>query len=142
MIAYKLVRVKHNKHNLYYPLFINRKEPISTGIWYEADDHPTKGYANRPGWHCCKVPYAPHLHKQDGCLAEDRVWVEVDIPDCEVKEKECDGIPHGGFYKIGRYARFPNEWYVSGSIRVIRMLSDEEADSINEQYGILQKITR
>ena len=50
------------------PLFINKKLRVPIGEWMEAEDHPTKGYAHRPGWHCCIQPIAPHLSKKD------RVW--------------------------------------------------------------------
>ena len=33
------------------PLFIGRKQRIPMGVWLEAEDIPTKGYAHRPGWH-------------------------------------------------------------------------------------------
>jgi len=70
-IAYKLFRKR--KDGTYGPLFINRKQKLNVGILYYAEKHPTKGYAYRPGWHCCAEPNAPHLSKKD------RVWCEVKI---------------------------------------------------------------
>jgi hypothetical protein len=73
MYAYKLFRKR--KDGTYGPLFINRKLKISPGLWLEAENHPTAGFAVRPGWHCCAEPLAPHLSKKD------RVWCLVMIDD-------------------------------------------------------------
>ena len=73
MIAYKLFRKR--KDGTYGPLFINRKQKLLTDVWYFAEDHKTKGYAHRPGWHACAEPLAPHLSKKD------RVWCKVIIND-------------------------------------------------------------
>jgi len=71
MIAYKLFRKR--KDGTYGPLFINRKQRVEPMTWYDAESHPTKGFAVRPGWHCCAEPLAPHLSKKD------RVWCKVMI---------------------------------------------------------------
>jgi hypothetical protein len=47
MIGYKLFRKR--KDGTYGPLFINRSQKILQGETYHAEDHPTKGYAYRPG---------------------------------------------------------------------------------------------
>ena len=62
-------------------LFINRRNVIPIGVWLEAEDHPTKGYAHRPGWHCTFKPEAPHLS------TKDRVWVKVEVEDYAVFER-------------------------------------------------------
>lgn len=69
--AYKLVRLR--KNGTLGPLFINRKLNIPVGEWLDAEPVPTKGFAFRPGWHCCSEPIAPHLSK------EGRVWCRVHI---------------------------------------------------------------
>ena len=71
MIAYKLLRVR--KDGSLGPLFINRGQRIERGVMYEAEAHPTKGFAYRPGWHCCAKPVAPHLSKRG------RVWAKVEV---------------------------------------------------------------
>lgn len=71
MIAYKLVR--RRKNGTLAPLFINARMTIPIGEWLEAEDHPTKGFAHRPGWHCTLRPEAPHLSERG------RVWVKVII---------------------------------------------------------------
>lgn len=60
------------------PLFINARLRVPVGVWMQAEDHPTKGYAHRPGWHATYAPVAPHL-RQDG----DRVWCRVLLQGCQ-----------------------------------------------------------
>lgn len=79
MIAYKLIRqLKDGKLS---PLFINKKSRIPIGIWLNAEEHPTKGFAVRKGWHCTLKPIAPHLS------IKDRVWVEVDVRNVELYDR-------------------------------------------------------
>ena len=73
MIAYKLFRER--KDGTLGPLFINAKMRVPIGQWLPAEDHPTKGYAHRPGWHATLQPIAPHLS------TKGRVWVKVEIED-------------------------------------------------------------
>ena len=72
MIAYKIVRKR--KDGTYGPLYINRKLRMEPMVTYRAEEHPTKGYAYRPGFHCVLVPKAPHIK-----MKPDRVWVVVSI---------------------------------------------------------------
>jgi hypothetical protein len=74
MKAYKLVRVR--KDGSLGPLFINAKLRIPMGKWLKAEAHNKKGYAFRPGWHCCFKMVAPHLKK-----TANRVWVECCVKD-------------------------------------------------------------
>ena len=53
MKAWKLFSLK--KDGSIGPLFINKKQRLTPGVWYEAEEHKTKGFAFRPGWHCCVV---------------------------------------------------------------------------------------
>lgn len=78
MKAYKLMRQR--KNGTLAPLFINAKQVVPEGEWLEAENHPTKGFAVRPGWHCCFTPNAPHIKKElkNGMK---RVWVEVEVED-------------------------------------------------------------
>ena len=108
MKAYKLFRIKDNK---LHPLFINRKQVIPLGEWLIAENHPTKGFAVRKGWHCTLQPVAPHLNMKlkNG---EQRVWVE-----CEVEDVEHYSRPEsqGGMWvlaqklKAVRLMEVPNE---------------------------------
>lgn len=95
MIAYKLVRQRKDKS--LGPLFINTKLRIPFGKWLKAEEHPTKGFAFRPGWHCTFSKYAPHLS------TKDRVWAR-----CEVKDFETYDRPksQGGTWILAKYIRF------------------------------------
>ncbi len=99
MIAYKLVRLL--KDGSLSPLFINKKFRIPLGEWLEAEDHKTKGFAHRPGWHCTSSANAPHLS------LFDRVWVEVEIEDYAV---------------IHRPERQGGIWYLANRIKFIRII--------------------
>jgi len=69
VIGYKLFRQR--KDGTLGPLFINRKQRLTIGETYIAEEHPTKGFAFRPGWHICSEMNAPHLSKKN------RVWAKV-----------------------------------------------------------------
>ena len=73
MIAYKLFSLR--KNGTIGSLFINRRAVLNTGQWLVAEDHQTKGFSHRPGWHCTTKPEAPHL-KGGG-----RIWYKVQISD-------------------------------------------------------------
>lgn len=78
--AYKLLRLR--KDGSLGPLFINARQRIPVGEWLEAEDHPTKGYAHRPGWHCTLHPIAPHLSSKGRvwCLVKVQDWTTYDRP--------------------------------------------------------------
>lgn len=71
--AFKLVRLRRN--GTLGSLFINRRAVLPVGVWMDAEEHRTKGYAFRPGWHVSASPHLPHL------VMRDRVWVRVEIAD-------------------------------------------------------------
>ena len=79
MIAYKLIRKL--KDGTLSPLFINKRSRIPLDVWLDAEEHQTKGYAFRKGWHCTLKPIAPHLS------TKDRVWIEVEIEDWETYQR-------------------------------------------------------
>lgn len=97
VIAYKLFRKR--KDGTYAPLFINRSQRLVAGPWYAMEDHPTYGYAHRPGWHACTAPVAPHL-RQGG----DRVWCKVQV------------VP---FERILRPENQGGEWLLCSVLRII-----------------------
>jgi hypothetical protein len=71
MIGYKLMRQR--KDGTLGSLFINTTQRVPIGKWVWAGDHPTKGFAHRPGWHIMPKPEAPHLSERG------RVWVKVEF---------------------------------------------------------------
>jgi hypothetical protein len=74
IMGYKLV--KKRADGSYGPLFINARQRIETGVWLPAEDHPTKGFAHRPGWHATLRPEAPHL-AENPKNGPARVWMSV-----------------------------------------------------------------
>jgi len=97
--AYKLFRLR--KDGSLGPLFINRTQRVELNKEYQAEDHPTKGYAHRPGWHCCAEMKAPHLSKKG------RVWCRVIIKDYtkHVRPESQGGV-----------------WYTANSLKVTKVL--------------------
>jgi len=77
MKAYKLFKVRKDKS--IGSLFINAKARLDIGVWYEAEDIPTKGYAHRPGWHATLKPVAPHLKLET--TSQKREWYEIEVQD-------------------------------------------------------------
>jgi hypothetical protein len=96
MIGYKLFRKR--KDGTYGPLFINRRQKLTTNEWYEAEAHPTKGYSVRPGWHICNEKSAPHLSTRD------RVW-------CRVQFFEANSI--------NRPASQGGLWWLANRMRIL-----------------------
>ena len=79
MIAYKLFRKL--KDGRLSPLFINKKSRIPIGVWLDAEEHPTKGFSVRKGWHCTLKPIAPHLSEKN------RVWAKVELDCVEIHDR-------------------------------------------------------
>lgn len=102
---YKLMRVRRN--GTLGPLFINRKQVIPVGQWLDAENHPTKGYAIRPGWHMTDQPEAPHLSMAG------RVW-------CEVEAQECS--------YWNRPAKQGGRWTIAQRMRVLHIVPQYPCD--------------
>jgi len=96
MIGYKLFRKL--KDGQIAPLFINKKLRIPEGVWMPAENHPTKGYAVRPGWHVLARPHAPHLS------TKGRVWRKVEVED---------------FQEFVRPESQGGKWYLAKKMRVL-----------------------
>lgn len=99
MKAYKLFRVL--KNGSIASLFINKNTRHKIGVWLEAEDHPTKGYARRFGWHSVAEPKAPHLSPYG------RAWFEVEIEDYTTLDRPFN---QGAI------------WYISKRIKIIKQL--------------------
>lgn len=104
MIAYKLL--KQRKDGSIGPLFINASMRIPVGVWLQAEDHPTKGFAHRPGFHCTLKPEAPHL-KKNPKSALPRVWAKVQVKDAR---------------KYNRPESQGGEWVLAQQMKVVEVL--------------------
>lgn len=96
--AYKLV--KKRKDGTLGPLFINKKQRMPIGEWMAAEDHPTKGYAHRMGWHCTLRKQAPHLSEKG------RVWCEVEVSDWKHIERP---LSQGGMWVLANNMKIVKE---------------------------------
>jgi hypothetical protein len=94
--AYKLIRVRAD--GSLGPLFINRRQRLPIGEWMPAESHPTKGFALRPGWHCCGRASAPHLNGK----REKRQWFKVEIADWKTFDRP---EAQGGRWLLARHMR-------------------------------------
>lgn len=79
-MAYKLFR--ELKSGEITSLFINKTRRLPYNQVLEAECFPTKGFAERPYWHCTEHPVAPHL-KMELKTGEKRVWKKVIMDDYE-----------------------------------------------------------
>ena len=118
MIAYKLCR-KAKDGNIY-PLFINKKVPFIFHQTMKAECHPTKGFAVRKGFHCCFIPYAPHL-KEKLKNGEQRVWIELEVDD---------------FTTYDRPQTQGGKWILAQIVTPIREVSFEEVYDILKSKDI------
>jgi hypothetical protein len=100
MLAYKLFRLR--KDGTIGPLFINKKLVIKLGEWMDAENHPTKGFQVRAGWHVMAKPEAPHLK------LEGRAWYEVEV---ENFSEEIRPESQGG------------KWFLANRMRVVAPLN-------------------
>lgn len=107
MTGYKLFRLRRD--GTLGPLFINRGLRIHLDVWYLAEEHPTPGYAVRPGWHICNLPLAPHLS------TKNRVWCRVEF---ELRRAIQRPVHQGGL------------WYLGSRMRVLEQLVQEQVDHI------------
>ena len=108
MYAYKLFKLR--KDGTLGPLFINARQRIPMGEWLEAGDHPTKGFAHRPGWHCTLQPVAPHL-SENPKGGPRRVWCRVEVEGARTYDRpESQG----------------GTWCLAQRMRVVDFLSQAE----------------
>lgn len=103
MIGYKLFRLR--KDGTIGSLFINKKEILPLNEWLEAKNYPTKGYAERFGWHLCEKPEAPHLS------LKNRAWFKVEFMNCETIKRP---LSQGGLWFLAPYIKIL-ERYETGS---------------------------
>lgn len=107
--AFKLMRLRRD--GTVGPLFIDRGFTPEVGpraVFYRAAFHPTKGFAERRGWHCTARPVAPHLSMRLKS-GERRVWVECRVTCCQTYSRpESQG----------------GEWLLAERIRFVRIRKD------------------
>ena len=118
--------------------------------------------AYRPGWHAGDLPVATHIGgksspdlKAPDYRPDNHVWAEVEMPNDVDWQSEAnarakvnkagqpilntahitDQLPKGGFYRYKTNPNMTGNWLIGGSMKVNRVLSDEEVKTINDQAG-------
>ena len=118
--------------------------------------------AYRPGWHAGDLPIATHIGgKSDNKLKApdyrppDQVWAEIEMLDDVdwqsiansrmqfTKDGEprvdtahiTDQIPFRGFYRYKTNPNMTGNWLIGGHVKVNRILSDDEVQTINAAAG-------
>lgn len=133
-----------------YALFIDKKTVMPVDEWLQAENHPTKGFSNRPGYHIGEgIPSAPWLMSFDGTYKSQRskywrrVWAEVwyvaDVdytPIVSQLPKKCfvDRLPINGFYKF-RETGVNRIWIIADKMKIGRILTEEERMEILKDIG-------
>jgi len=99
----------------------------------------------RPGWHLSEIPLAVHIGIREGgvirYMHDDEIWCECAYSDAidyqPVVEKNGTGyrammsrIPVNGYYRFRTSPQMLGEWIIAGSMKILRVLSDEEAAAI------------
>ena len=143
--AYKQFRTLKSHPGKLFPLFIGKTDHAPLGQWLDAEHIPTKGYASRPGWHAGELPLAPHLRSKQNRIQEGRVWAEVEMPadrqwqhvaDSQPTKDIRDQVPHDGHYRFKTNKMQGGAWLVGGSLKVNRILQDDDVRQILLAAGI------
>ena len=166
MIAYKLFRIdkEGRLHPMF--VLANQTIPLGRWLDAKAGPKDKNGYVRskigpliyRPGWHLSEMPYAPHLgvgwHDKVKPLKPDMVWTKCLIDDRKdfTKDVEKNGwingkfyrdkacmyrVPRGGFYWFNTRKDVYGHWMITGRIKVLEILPDEEVERICwEEFGV------
>ena len=112
--------------------------------------------AFRPGFHLSDIPLAIHIGKKvDGVIKymhDDNVWCECEYDDTINYQDEADGngmingkfnpqraflkhIPEDGYYRFKTNPTMLGTWIITGRIKILRILTDEEVAEICRRNG-------
>ena len=157
--AYKLFNMKGGK---LYPLYVFAKKPLPMKQWIEAEEGEKDangkvksgigGLAYRPGYHACEFPIALHIGgktsaslKKPNYRKDNQVWAEVEFDasvdyskEIEASKKKCitDRVPVNGVYYFQTNPNAVCRWLIGGTMRINKILSDEEVKQINGKVGL------
>lgn len=116
--------------------------------------------ACRPGWHSNHIPVATHiggkLEKGRNAPAfrkDNEVWALVEIKEdvdwqvianqngtkngkfSERNAHITDKVPSGGYYYYKTSPNMKGKWIISGEIKILKVLSDNEVQQINIEHN-------
>ena len=163
-IGYKLFIKKNNKlHSLY--VNATEEIPLLKWLPANSGQRTLQGkvksklgeLAYRPGWHLQKeVPYVTHIytiHNGIKYQKENSIWCIVEYADHIDYQDEANKIginkqgnivpkmaylpyiPENGCYTYRTCPQMTGSWIISGAIKVIRELSNEEVARICREHG-------
>lgn len=120
--------------------------------------------AYRPGWHAGDVPASTHIGgisdpktmSKPNYRKNNEVWAEVEMPadvdwqsialERAARNKQgeiipktahiTDQVPFGGHYRYKTNPNMTGDWMIGGSMKVNRILADDEVRAINEAAGV------
>lgn len=162
--GYKLFTTKPNRNGELFPLFVGANESVPQGVWLDAIEGraaaPSKTgkpqvksklgpLAFRPGWHAGDLPLATHIgiKNAEGKVSARRaneVWAEVELandtdyqPEADAsKTRDLRSMPKDGAYRFKTNPNMTGNWIISGSMKVNRIMSQQEVNSILEQNNV------
>lgn len=163
--AYKLFKIKKGKLFPLY-ILADKEIPMNEWIEAENGELLENGKVKsklgqlcyRPGWHLADIPYVAHIGKKDEdgnlLMKPDTVWCEVEYSDninyqsvAEQNGTNKQGkiipvksylkeIPKDGYYRYKTNPMMFEDWIIAGSIKVLKVLTNEEIDSICREHGV------
>lgn len=159
--AFKLFRVKRSGNGGLFPLFVGANDPLPTDVWLDAQAGPEAApsktgkqkvkskignLAYRPGWHAGDIPLATHIGAKDAggnvfARKDDEVWAEVEMAADIDYQPEASANPSGdikhmpddGMYRFKTNPNMTGNWIISGSMKINRVLSEQEVNEILRQ---------
>ena len=142
--GFKLFDLKRSKPGELFPTQIGKSKGTVPGVWMDAEDLPTKGFAARPGLHMGDVPHAPQMLTKSGQLPPNRVWATTEMPADIPYQHLADVSPTRDLPKLlpkeGHYTYRVRPdalpWTIGGSMKVGRVLDDAEVEAILRSKGI------
>ena len=163
--AYKLFKIKDDRlYPLY--ILADKEIPIGKWIEAENGELLKNGKVKsklgqlcyRPGFHLADIPYAAHIGQkdEDGNLLQkpDTVWCEVEYSDNINYQEQAEQngtnkqgkvipvksylkeIPKDGYYRFKTSPMMFEDWIIAGQIKVLKILTNEEIDSICRANGV------
>ena len=162
--GYKLFRKNKNGELLPLYVNATKVVPLNEVLYAECGQMTENGkvksrlgeLAYRPGWHLNEdAPFVTHIyskHKGKKYLKDGCVWclVEYGGTDYQSEANECGRnkkgkiiaknaylkrIPEGGFYRYKTNPNMTGAWIISGEMKVVRELSQEEVVQICLENG-------
>ena len=133
------------------------------GVIKNPNKKTLQAVAFRPGFHSGDLPIAPHIGgKTSKKLAKpdfrknDQIWAEVEVPadvdwqsvananattkvdgTIDVSTADItDQMPIGGYYRYKTQPNMFENWMISGSIKITKVLTDKEAREIAAKAGV------